>query len=390
MTKQTQGLTRNISRRAALKGLSATGAVALCTPFIGKAEAATLELRGLIWEPYNQRDMVKAFEKEHGVKVSFSYFDGNAEAFNQFRSGGTKDFDMVMADGHWPKTYFENELTQPLDSAKLPNLANVFEGFQPPQSPLHMVGDTRIAAPNCWGGIDVIYNKSMMSDEDAHTMWALFNPDYAGKLTTMARYEETIAWAGILVANELGTINDARPDGKAFNPYVLTDEELVRCTEILIEQKKLLLTRYQDLDMMTRLLKTRQVAAGPGGTLSYAPLYYDFVDGKQDWEPGYALDSKEGGLAWIDTWLISSGVEHDEVLEVAHKWIDTFLTKENMANIVKETGFSSTVDCREHLSDLEIGATLMDQTDAMASKYMFDTPSSPEAWEKVWSTVEAS
>ncbi len=381
----------SVTRRTALRGITALGATAaLYTPFIRDAKAATMDLRGLIWEPYNQRAMVRAFEKEHGCNVSFAYFDGNAEAFNQFRSGGTKDFDLVMADGHWPKIYYENGLTLTQDETKLANLSGVFAGFMPPENPIHIVDGKRIASPNCWGGLDVIYNKSMMSDEDASTMRALFNPAYAGKLTTTARYEETIAWAGIVVANEMGTVNDARPDGKPFNPYVLTDAELTRCTEILIEQKKLLLTRYQDLDMLTRLLKTQQVAAGPGGTLSYAPLYYDFVAGKQQWEPGYALKSKEKGLAWIDTWLISSGVEDSEKLELCHAWINTFLAKENMGTIVQETGFSSTVDCREHLTKLQIGATLMDQIDAMAGKYMFDTPSSPEAWEKVWSTVEAT
>jgi spermidine/putrescine-binding protein len=382
-----------VSRRTSLKLLAASAAFApLGAPFISNARAATLELRGLIWETYNAKDMVAQFEADNKVKCSFTYFDGNAEAFNQFKAGGTRDFDMVQADGNWPQTYFRNGLIQAIDESKVPNLANCLPDFMPPKNLLHIdaKSGSRIAAPNCWGGMDIIYNKSKMSEEEASTMWVLFNEKFKGHLTTTARYEETIAWAGVVVAKKMGTDTGSRPDGKPFNPYVLTPQELSAVQQLLIEQKSLLLTRYQDLDMLTRLLRTQQIWAGPGATLAYAPLLYDYVAGKLDWEPGYALKMKEGSLAWIDTWMISSGVQDSEKLELVHKWINAFLTKENMAKIVKATGFASAVDCKELLTPLQIQATLQDQTQFIQGKYWYDTPSSPEQWEKVWSAVEAS
>jgi spermidine/putrescine transport system substrate-binding protein len=33
---------------------------------------------------------------------------------------------------------------------------------------------------------------------------------------------------------------------------------------------------------------------------------------------------------------------------------------------------------------------MMDQTDAIKGLYMFNAPSSPEKWEKVWAEVEAA
>jgi spermidine/putrescine transport system substrate-binding protein len=381
-----------ISRRTALKSLAAAGAAGLAMPYIRNAEAATLKLRGLIWEPYNLKDTVAKFEADNDVEVSFSFFDGNAEAYNQFRSGGTRDFDLVQADGHWPKKYFSNGLTQAIDVAKVPNLNGIFPAFLPPENDIHVdeASGARVAAPNCWGTLSVVYNKAQIPEEEARSMWVLFDEKYSGRLTTMSRYEETIAWAGLLVAQQLGTDKGPRPDGKSFNPYVLTEEELKAATELLIKQKKLIVTRYQDLDMLTRLLGTEQVWAGPGATNNYAPLLKDFRAGKQSWEPGFALDAKEGGLAWIDTWLISSGVKDSEVLEICHKWIDTFLSKENAAKVVRTSGFAAAVDCRDLLTELENVGSLMDRTDQMKGHYMFDTPSSPEAWEQVWSTVEAA
>src|SRR5688572_5421309 len=86
----------SLSRRALLQAGTATAATAaLGFPFIRDARAATLELRWLGWEHYNVKGLTAAFEKEHGVKVSAGFFDGNSEAYNKLRAGGTQDFDLV-------------------------------------------------------------------------------------------------------------------------------------------------------------------------------------------------------------------------------------------------------------------------------------------------------
>ena len=57
--------TTPLSRRALLKGAGtlalSAAATTLATPFIGRAEAATLQLRALMWEPYVLPDMIAAF-----------------------------------------------------------------------------------------------------------------------------------------------------------------------------------------------------------------------------------------------------------------------------------------------------------------------------------------
>jgi spermidine/putrescine-binding protein len=123
-----------ITRRSVLEraGTAAVATTALGFPFIRNAKAAELELRWLGWEHYNVKELTAAFEQEHGVKVSAGFFDGNSEAYNKLRAGGTQDFDLVMADGFWPRLYGTQGLTQPVDYGKLANLENVFPEFQPP------------------------------------------------------------------------------------------------------------------------------------------------------------------------------------------------------------------------------------------------------------------
>jgi spermidine/putrescine-binding protein len=73
------------SRRNVLKAATALVAVAFPMPHIRNATAATLELRWLGWEHYNVKQITADFEKDHGVKVSAGFFDGNSEAYNKSR-----------------------------------------------------------------------------------------------------------------------------------------------------------------------------------------------------------------------------------------------------------------------------------------------------------------
>ena len=93
---------KRLSRRQVIAGAAAAaGTVAFRpgAPFISNAEAATRTLRLLMWQPYAIKETVAEFEEKVGARFSPTFFDGNSEAFNKMKVGGTKDFDIVQADG---------------------------------------------------------------------------------------------------------------------------------------------------------------------------------------------------------------------------------------------------------------------------------------------------
>ena len=219
----TQRRSHRVSRRNVLKG-AAAAAVAGFTwkstgPFVRNAKAATLELRWLGWEHYNVKSLTAEFENRHDVKVSAGFFDGNSEAWNKLRAGGTQDFDLVMADGFWPRLYAKQGLVQPVDYSKL-DLSNVFDDFVPPKFTLLRAEDSEdmIAAPNCWGGYGFTVNTDKVAAEDQESVNLLFNEKYEGHLSTSARFEENIALAGILAAHNMGTQNGPGPTARASTP----------------------------------------------------------------------------------------------------------------------------------------------------------------------------
>ncbi|MFO1067856.1 MAG: extracellular solute-binding protein [Geminicoccaceae bacterium] len=377
------------TRRTVLK--AGVAAAALAMPHVRRAGAADLNLRMLIWQDYNIAETVSEFENAHGCTVSPAFFDGNSEAFNKMKAGGTGDFDLVMADGFWPRLYFRDGLIQALDESKVPNLAGLFPDFAPGAYDLlnEKPGGQRIGANNCWGSYGITMNTSHIPEAERDSLVVMFDEKYAGHLATGARFEENIAMAGILAATQLGTKDQPRPDGQPFNPYKLTDEELEAAKQLLIKQKGLLVTRYQDYDSLQKLMRPGLVWASPEFSEIYRRLTRARRAGEIDFDVVHTLQPKEGGLGWIDSWLISSGTTDPAMVDLAHAWINHYISKESMYRVGMK-GVAPCYDVRSMMPPEEVSLLMLDRTSELRGLHMFDQPSSPEKWERVWSEVEAA
>ena len=383
--------TSGLSRRKMLKTGAAAAAVAVAAPHVRNAAAAEPTIRMLIWQDYNIAETVQEFEELHGAKVSPAFFDGNSEAFNKMKAGGTADFDLVMADGFWPRLYLRDGLIQPMDEALLPNLAGLFPDFAPGAYDLlyDQPGGQRIGANNCWGSYGITMNLDHIEEADRDSLEIMFAEKYGGHLATGARFEENIAMAGILAATHMGTVNSERPDGQPFNPYKLTDEELETAKQLLIKQKALLVTRYQDYDSLQKLMRPGLVWASPEFSEIYRRLTRAYKAGEIDFQVAHMLQPKEGGLGWIDSWQISSGTTDPAMVELCHAWVNHYISKESMYRVGAK-GVAPCYDVRDMMEAEEVDLLLLNRTAELRGLHMFDQPSSPEKWERVWSEVEAA
>jgi spermidine/putrescine transport system substrate-binding protein len=371
--------------------LTTGAAAALSIPLVRPSWAATPELRALMWEAYVLPDVISAFEESHGVKFVPSFFDGNSEAYNKLRVGGAKDFDLVQADGFWPQLYFREGLIRAVDYAAVAGAAHYLpefgaETFKVLTDP---VSGGKIGFPFCWGAYGITYDAAVVAPETATSLECMFDPALSGRLSTSARFEENIALAALLVTARMGTRDAARPDGKPFNPYVLTDAELDGVQTLLAEQKALLLTRYQDNPTLFQLLQTGSVVAAN----EFAQVFRQLLtaeDGMPKGDFRHNMQMKEGGLGWVDTWLVTTGVEDGEKLDICTGFIDTMISADVMKRIGEVAGCSTTIDLRAVSTEDERKLYLMDRSSEIAGLFMFDQPSSPEKWERVWSNVQAA
>ncbi len=382
----------SINRRTVLKTLAAGAAGAVAAPYIRPASAAPTQLRALMWEGYAVPEVIGPFEDKHKIKFAPTFFDGNSEAYNKLRVGGTKDFDLVQADGFWPGLYFRENLIRDIDYAKIPNTDKVYPVFKPDRFKLltDAASGKHFGVTWCWGSYGTTYNTADVPKEKVESIEVLFDPAFAGRLATSARFEENIALTGILAATRMGTKDKPRPDGKPFNPYVLTDEELAEVEKLLIQQKSLLLTRYQDNVTLQQLLESGAVVAAPEFAQVYRVLVQKKEKGEISADFAHQLVPKEGGLGWVDTWLVTSGVTNPAVLDICYDFMNTFLAPENIKKISLIAGSSATIDLRSISTPEEQKLFLMDRTEELSSMYQFDQPSSTEKWERVWSRVQAA
>jgi spermidine/putrescine-binding protein len=87
--------------------------------------------------------------------------------------------------------------------------------------------------------------------------------------------------------------------------------------------------------------------------------------------------------------MVSSEADSERT-ELAHAWINMFLEKDNYVRVVRSTGYGGVVDLRTILSKDENELYFQDRSAEAGQLHMFDQPSSPEKWERIWSDVEAS
>lgn len=363
------------TRRSFLKAAGGTTAAVSLAGCVGGGSGVT-QLNWLGWEHYAVDEINQGFEEEYDVTLNGSYFDANSSAYNTLQTGGTEEYDIVMADGFWPQLYYNEGLIEPLDYSRLDNLQYLHDDFQPENLPLFRVDGEDIAAPNCWGGYGVTYNTEEIAEEDATSIAGLlYNEAYSGQISTSGRQQMNIANTGVMLGYD-------DPQGAVWE--VCDDERLNSIRDELIQQKEYLVTRYSSTSELEQLFRSGDVWAAPEWSGVYRRLH-------MDGEPfDHTLLFDEGGLGWVDTWMMTSGVESEEKRQLVYDWIDWRLDPENMAIEAEQVGWSPCIDIRDRVDDELATALFQDQTEQIHDLTQFDTPQCPGEWESVWNEVEGA
>jgi spermidine/putrescine-binding protein len=111
--------------------------------------------------------------------------------------------------------------------------------------------------------------------------------------------------------------------------------------------------------------------------------------GEIDFDVAHMLQPDEGGLGWIDSWQLSSGTTDTEIVELAHHWMNHFVSKTSMTRVAG-IGVAPCYDVRDALEEQEMKLLMLDRTAELRGLHMFDQPSSPEKWERIWNEIEAA
>jgi len=341
----------------------------------GMEYADTLKI--LMWPYYDLDAMNQPFEEEYGITIETAYFNGNSQAYNQLRTGGTDEFDIVMGDSFWPVHYYEEGLIQPVDRSRLSNLGNVFPAFHPDSQKLHVSEDGEyLGPPNAWGGYGISYNPDQVPESDINSfMSSIYNEKYANHIATSSRQTMNIA-------NTALALGYNEPKGNIWQ--VCDDAKLQKIEDLLVKQKDWLITRYSDSRNLDRLYNNGDLWLFPEFSDTFRRLA---LQGKNI---RHNLRTDEGGMGWLEAWMMTSGVESEPKKNAVHAFMDWRLRKDYMKMLATEVGGAPTVDIRDQLSDREQRVYFQDRTDVFSELTQFDVPECPQKWQQHWTNVKSA
>lgn len=174
------------------------------------AAAADDEVRVLNWKGWGTDGewAVTAFEKETGTKVVHDYISSYPEVFAKLRTNPGY-YDVVVLNAAFVGKAAEEGLIQPIDTAKVPNFADLFPAMR--DSPQLNIDGKVYGVAWIWGGTSMTYSTEVFSTPPT-SLEVLWDPAYANRVCWRDNPEDSVRFAALA----LGQNPDAPQDMAAI------------------------------------------------------------------------------------------------------------------------------------------------------------------------------
>lgn len=277
------------------------------------------------WPDYIPEGMVAAFEKETGIKVNYDTFETN-EALNAKLVAGNTGYDIVVPGTVFAKPQIEAGLLQPLNKAKIANLANLDPSLMKTLNKADP--DNKHLVPWAWGFTTVGINKTKAMKALGKTpmpenAWDLvFKPEYTSKLKA----------CGIAYLDSPTEIMPVALHYIGKDAYSNNAEDYKAANEMLAKVRKDI--RLFSSTMIDDIAGGKAcVAIGWSGDINIAAGRAKENKSKDEI---VALLPSTGALIFFDTMAITKDAKHPQN---AHAFIDFYLRAENAAKMSNDMNY---------------------------------------------------
>jgi spermidine/putrescine transport system substrate-binding protein len=262
-----------LSRRAFGIGMAAASSLSLLAP--GSARAAT-EVNFMGWQGYEEGLAADGFLEKNGLSLATTYMNDNNQLIATATNGGFGNMDLITPDHGYTPVMAAIGMLEPLDLARIPNFAGLFDEFRTMPGP--NVDGVQYSLPYTWGSIPLMYNPEFVTEPP--TSWLdILDPKYKGKV---ALTNDVISVIVPFTMAATGTKHPTR----------ISKDELDACIDLIIRIKK---------------EHARTIASGYG---ELADLFAaKEVVMAQSWEPVATWAGQKGAnLKWVvpkeGTWTL--------------------------------------------------------------------------------------
>lgn len=276
--------------------LSGCGAAASSPTTAGETVSASKELNLFNWTEYMPDSVLAAFEKETGIKVTYSTYSSNEEMLAKIQSGEKGMYDIAVASDYMVSTMIAEGLLQKLDAGKIPNSANIDatylkKGFD---------ANNEYSLPYMLSPAILCYNEAMYP-AGIKSYKDLLNKDLSGSLVMLDDQRMIIGMAELANGFSVNTVDAA---------------ELKTTTDWLNSLKPNI--KLFDSDSPKSAMISGETAAGYMWCAEVALSMAENPDIK-------AVYPEEGTVMMIDNFVIPAGAKNSEN---AMKFIDFVLRPE--------------------------------------------------------------
>lgn len=269
------------------------------------------------------RDLIKEFEAKYpNIRINYVTYDSNEVMYSKLAGGGDQ-IDVIIPSDYMIARLIEENMLEPLDFENIPNYKYIDEQFKDqPFDP-----ENKYSVPYTWGTVGIIYNKTVVDEEDLTGWELLWNEKYDNQILMFDNSRDAFAIAQAMLGYDVNT----------------TDMEILQiCADKLSEQQPIVQQYVMDqiYDAMI------------GGEASIAPYYagdaVSMIEENPDLD--FYLPAHQGFNLFIDSMCIPKGCQNKAAAET---FINFFCEPEISAANMEWVCYASPISEAKALLDEE-------------------------------------
>ena len=236
------------------------------------------------WGEYIDPDVLDQFEEESGISIIYDEFETNEIMYPKVEAGAVV-YDVICPSDYMVQKMIENDLLEPLDYDKIPNISNIDPDYL--KSAEQFDPGNRYCVPYCWGTVGILYNKTMV-DEPVDSWDILWDEKYKDEILM----QDSVRDAFAVALKRLG-----------YSLNSTDSKELQEAADSLKEQKHLVQAYVVD--------QVRDKMIGNEAALGVIYSGEAIYSQRENPNLEYVIP-KEGSNVWIDGWVIPKNARHKE------------------------------------------------------------------------------
>ncbi len=175
-----------------------------------KFQGQGIEIDVCNWGEYVANDSVnfldvnEDFEKLTGIKVNYTLFASNEELYTKLKSGGAS-YDLIVPSDYMIGKMIGEGMLQKLDFDNIPNYRYIDEKYKN----TNFDPTNEYSVPMYWGVVGIIYNTTMVDEEDLTGWNILWNEKYADNMLMFSNSRDAFAISLLDLGYDFNTTNEA-------------------------------------------------------------------------------------------------------------------------------------------------------------------------------------